>query len=114
MCGGGGPGECCQSNGMTAWRLISEYLAWRGGAGAGGGGGGGGGAGLGLLLALLLLLDLPLLVEDLLGLPVADEQHHAGEDQHDAAPRGAVAEAELVHAVSSCKQRAGQTKVELK
>ena len=104
MCGGGGPGECCQSNGMTAWRLISEYLAWRGG----------GGAGLGLLLALLLLLDLPLLVEDLLGLPVADEQHHAGEDQHDAAPRGAVAEAELVHAVSSCKQRAGQTKVELK
>ena len=104
VCGGGGPGECCQSNGMTAWRLISEYLAWRGG----------GGAGLGLLLALLLLLDLPLLVEDLLGLPVADEQHHAGEDQHDAAPRGAVAEAELVHAVSSCKQRAGQTKVELK
>ena len=107
MCGGGGPGECCQSNGMTAWRLISEYLAWRGGGGAGA-------AGLGLLLALLLLLDLPLLVEDLLGLPVADEQHHAGEDQHDAAPRGAVAEAELVHAVSSCKQRAGQTKVELK
>ena len=33
MCGGGGPGECCQSNGMTAWRLISEYLAWGGGGG---------------------------------------------------------------------------------
>ena len=71
------------------------------------------GACLGLLLALLLLLDLPLLVEDLLGLPVADEQHHAGEDKHDAAPRGAVAEAELVHAVSSCKQRSGQTRVGL-
>ena len=86
---------------MTAWRFLSNLDNTLRDL-------------LGLFLFLLLILDLSLLVEDLLGLPVADEQHHAGEDEHDAAPRGAVAEAELVHAVSSCKQRSGQTRVELR
>ena len=59
------------------------------------------GACLGLLLALLLLLDLPLLVEDLLGLPVADQEHHGGEDQDNGAPGGAVAKSELVSSLST-------------
>ena len=56
---------------------------------------------LGLLLALLLLLDLPLLVEDLLGLPVADQEHHGGKDQDNRAPGGAVAKSELVSSLST-------------
>ena len=59
------------------------------------------GAGLGLLLALLLLLDLPLLVEDLLGLPVADQEDHGGEDEDYGSPGRPVAEAEHVGAVSA-------------
>ena len=60
------------------------------------------GACLGLLLALLLLLDLPLLVEDLLGLAVADEQDNRGEDQDDRTPGAAVAKAKGESAGSSC------------
>ena len=56
---------------------------------------------LGLLLALLFLLNLSLLVEDLLGLPVADQEHHGGEDQDNGAPGGAVAESELVSSLST-------------
>ena len=56
---------------------------------------------LGLLLALLLLLNLSLLVEDLLGLPVADQEHHGGEDQDNRAPGGAVAKSELVSSLST-------------
>ena len=56
---------------------------------------------LGLLLALLLLLNLSLLVEDLLGLPVADQEHHGGEDQDNGAPGGAVAKSELVSSLST-------------
>ena len=59
------------------------------------------GACLGLLLALLLLLDLPLLVEDLLGLPVADQEDHRGEDENDGSPGGSVAETKNVGAVSA-------------
>jgi len=56
---------------------------------------------LGLLLALLLLLNLSLLVEDLLRLPVADQEHHGGEDQDNGAPGGAVAKSELVSSLST-------------
>ena len=56
---------------------------------------------LGLLLALLLLLNLSLLVEDLLGLPVADQKNHGGKDQDDGAPGGSVAETKNVGAVSA-------------
>ena len=56
---------------------------------------------LGLLLALLFLLNLSLLVEDLLGLPVADQEHHGGEDQDNGAPGGAVAKSELVSSLST-------------
>ena len=57
---------------------------------------------LGLLLfALLLLLDLSLLVEDLLGLPVADQEHHGGEDQDNRSPGSAIAKSELVSALST-------------
>ena len=52
------------------------------------------GLGLGLArLLLLLLLNLLLLIEDLLGLSVADEQDHGGEEKDDGTPGGAVAEA---------------------
>merc|ERR550532_308508 len=54
-------------------------------------------------LLLLFLLHLPLLVEDLLGLAVADEQDDGGEDQDDRAPGAAVAKAEGVGARSSLK-----------
>ena len=56
---------------------------------------------LGLLLALLFLLNLSLLVEDLLGLPVADQEHHGGEDKDNGAPGGAVAKSELVSSLST-------------
>ena len=56
---------------------------------------------LGLLLALLFLLNLSLLVEDLLGLPVADQEHHGGKDQDNGAPGGAVAKSELVSSLST-------------
>ena len=52
-------------------------------------------------LLLLFLLHLPLLVEDLLGLAVADEQDDGGEDQDDRAPGAAVAKAKGVGARSS-------------
>ena len=78
QCDGGGGGESRGAGlvlGMAAWRCFCL-------------------AGSGLARLLLLLLHLPLLVEDLLGLPVADEQHHGGKDQDDGAPGAAVAEAE--------------------
>ena len=59
---------------------------------------------LGLRLAcllLLFLLHLPLLVEDLLGLAVADEEDDGGEDQDDRPPGAAVAKAKGVGARSS-------------
>ena len=52
-------------------------------------------------LLLLFLLHLPLLVEDLLGLAVADEEDDGGEDQDDRAPGAAVAKAKGVGARSS-------------
>jgi len=45
-------------------------------------------------LLLLLLLNLPLLVEDLLGLSVADEEDDGGEDEDDGAPGATVAKPE--------------------
>jgi len=45
-------------------------------------------------LLLLLLLHLPLLVEDLLGLSVADEEDDGGEDEDDGAPGATVAKPE--------------------
>ena len=42
-------------------------------------------------LLFLFLLNLPLLVEDLLGLAVADEKDDGGKDQDDGAPGAAVA-----------------------
>jgi len=45
-------------------------------------------------LLLLFLLNLPLLVEDLLGLSVADEEDDGGEDEDDGAPGATVAKAE--------------------
>ena len=80
---GGGGGQSRGAGlvlGMAAWRCFC--LA---------------GSGLARLL-LVLLLHLPLLVEDLLGLPVADEQHHGGEDQDDGTPGATVAEAEAIGA----------------
>ena len=56
---------------------------------------------LGLFLFLLLILDLSLLVEDLLGLPVADQEDHGGEDEDDGAPGGSIAETKDVGAVSA-------------
>ena len=52
-------------------------------------------------LLLLFLLHLPLLVEDLLGLAVADEQDHGGKDEDDGAPGRSVAEPEGVNAPGS-------------
>jgi hypothetical protein len=57
---------------------------------------------LGLSRLLLLLLDLLLLVEDLLGLPVADEEHHGGEEKDDGAPGGSVAESKGINTSGSC------------
>ena len=52
-------------------------------------------------LLFLFLLPLPLLVEDLLGLAVADEEDDGGEYQDDRAPCAAVAEAKGVSARTS-------------
>ena len=52
-------------------------------------------------LLLLFLLHLPLLVEDLLGLSVADEEDDGGEDEDDRAPGAAVPKAKGVGASSS-------------
>ena len=56
-------------------------------------------------LLLLFLLHLPLLVEDLLGLAVADEEDDGGEDQDDRAPGAAVAKAKGVGAGSSWSEK---------
>ena len=73
---------------MTAWRFLSNLDNTLRDL-------------LGLFLFLLLILDLSLLVEDLLGLPVADQENHGGEDEDDGAPGGAVAETKNVGAVSA-------------
>ena len=52
-------------------------------------------------LLLLFLLHLSLLVEDLLGLAVADEEDDGGEYQDDRAPCAAVAETKGVSARTS-------------
>ena len=72
---------------MTAWRFLIN-LDYTGDL-------------LGLFLFLLLILDLSLLVEDLLGLPVADQEDHGGEDENDGSPGGSVAETKNVGAVSA-------------
>ena len=59
-----------------------------------------GGLGVSSLLVFLVLHP-PLLVEDLLGLPVADQEHHGGEDQDNGSPGGAVAKPELISALST-------------
>ena len=74
--------------GMTAWRFLSNLDNTLRDL-------------LGLFLFLLLILDLSLLVEDLLGLPVADQEDHGGEDEDDGAPGGSVAETKNVGAVSA-------------
>ena len=56
-------------------------------------------------LLFLFLLHLPLLVEDLLGLAVADEEDDGGEDQDDRAPGAAVAKAKGVGAGSSWSEK---------
>ena len=73
---------------MTAWRFLSNLDNTLRDL-------------LGLFLFLLLILDLSLLVEDLLGLPVADQEDHGGEDEDDGAPGGSVAETKNVGAVSA-------------
>ena len=73
---------------MTAWRFLSNLDNTLRDL-------------LGLFLFLLLILDLSLLVEDLLGLPVADQEDHGGEDKDDGAPGGSVAETKNVGAVSA-------------
>ena len=80
-------GEQSGQHGMTAWRFLIN-LDYTGDL-------------LGLFLFLLLILDLSVLVEDLLGLPVADQENHGGEDEDDGAPGGSVAETKNVGAVSA-------------
>lgn len=65
-----------------------------------------GGLGVSSLLVFLVLHP-PLLVEDLLGLPVADEQDDGGKDEDDGGPGCAVAEPEGVDAGSSCNNEKG-------
>ena len=52
-------------------------------------------------LFLLLFIDLPLLVEDLLGLSVADEEDNGGKDKDNGAPGATVAESEGVDVSAS-------------
>lgn len=56
---------------------------------------------LSCVFLLLLLLDLPLLVEDLLGLPVADKQDDRCKDKNDGSPGCSVSEPERVNSPGS-------------